>query len=225
MGRTSILESQRTLEPTRTRQINHIYTPFLDSQTQKIYINNMSDSKYKKILRTITLGGIGAIMGVVAGCSQGEGYNSQSTFNPDSELIIPSDTITGQAIQDEQPPINSDGIQDLGQEGQLPTQFIITEPTDKTPVTRQTMVGAWTVSALDESCQMFLALTKWTKGFRAASRGCSAPVLTSMAAWDVSDDRVILFDNNGAQTTILYRTGPQRFEGATLDGFAISFAR
>ena len=132
-------------------------------------------NNYIKMIATVS-----AIVTILAGCSSQ--YDNTDRYNPDSELVRPIDPITGQPIQSDlfgqelqQSPINSDGVQDLGQEGQLPTQFIITEPTDKTPVTRQTMVGAWTVSALDESCQMFLALTKWTKGFRAASRGCSAP--------------------------------------------------
>ena len=39
-------------------------------------------------------------------------------------------------------------------------------------LTREAMVGAWRVSTEGANCQMFMALTRWSTGFRAASRGC-----------------------------------------------------
>ena len=109
-----------------------------------------------------------------------------------------------------------------GADGQTP---FISEPLDKTPVTRQAMVGAWTVSTPTANCQIFLALTKWAGGYRAASRGCIEPVMADVQAWNVQNDIVILVGSSGTQSANLYRTGPQRFDGTTLNGTTVTFSR
>jgi len=98
-------------------------------------------------------------------------------------------------------------------------------PADAQPVTRQAMVGAWTVSTGGSSCQIFLALTKWSGGYRAASRGCSAPAISDVQAWDVKEKQVVLVNSAGDTAATLYRSSEQRYDGSTNGGGAISFTR
>ena len=92
-------------------------------------------------------------------------------------------------------------------------------------VTREALVGAWQVSTGGSNCQIFLALTKWSGGYRAASRGCSAAAMSDVQAWDVKGKQVVLVDSNGATAARLYRTGGTRYDGSTTGGGAISFSR
>ncbi|MCJ8310492.1 MAG: protease inhibitor Inh/omp19 family protein, partial [Hyphomicrobiales bacterium] len=98
-------------------------------------------------------------------------------------------------------------------------------PANAQPVTRQAMVGAWTVSTAGSNCQIFLALTKWSGGYRAASRGCSAPAISDVQAWDVKDKQVVLVNSAGGTAATLYRSSDQRYDGSTNGGGAISFTR
>ncbi|MGI9365817.1 MAG: protease inhibitor Inh/omp19 family protein [Rhizobiaceae bacterium] len=106
------------------------------------------------------------------------------------------------------------------------TQVAAAEPpVGAQPVTRQAMVGAWTVSTGGSNCQIFLALTKWSGGYRAASRGCSAPAISDVQAWDVKGKQVVLVTSAGNTAATLYRSSEQRYDGSTNGGGAISFTR
>ena len=87
------------------------------------------------------------------------------------------------------------------------------------------MVGAWTVSTSGSNCQIFLALTKWSGGYRAASRGCSAAAISDVQAWDVKNNQVVLVNSAGSQAATLYRSADERYDGSTSGGGAISFSR
>ncbi|WP_136658204.1 protease inhibitor Inh/omp19 family protein [Nitratireductor sp. XY-223] len=91
-------------------------------------------------------------------------------------------------------------------------------------VTRDSMVGRWTISTGGNSCDVFLALTKWTGGYRAASRGCNDQAAL-ISAWDVQGKQVILNDSSGNQFAALYKSGEQRFDGTTAAGQPISLNR
>ena len=105
------------------------------------------------------------------------------------------------------------------------TQVASVEPAGAEPVTRQSMVGAWTVSTAGSNCQIFLALTKWSGGYRAASRGCSAPTIADVQAWDVRGKQVVLVNASGSTAATLYKAGAERYNGQTPSGSAISFSR
>jgi hypothetical protein len=92
------------------------------------------------------------------------------------------------------------------------------------PVTREALVGAWKVTTAGSSCQMFMALTKWTGGFRAASRGCPGDA-ASVAAWDVQGQQVILSDSSGNKVATLFSSGAGSFNGQTTSGAAITLSR
>ncbi len=92
------------------------------------------------------------------------------------------------------------------------------------PVTREAMVGAWKVTTGGSSCQMFMALTKWTGGFRAASRGCPGDA-ANVAAWDVKGQEVVLSDSGGNKVATLFSSGNGSFNGQTTSGAAITLSR
>lgn len=98
-------------------------------------------------------------------------------------------------------------------------------PAGETPLSRQAMIGAWTVSTGGSSCQIFLALTKWSGGYRAASRGCSAPSIADVQAWDVKGSRVVLVNASGGTAASLSRSSDQRYNGSTTSGESITFTR
>ena len=92
------------------------------------------------------------------------------------------------------------------------------------PVSRDALVGAWKVSTGGSSCQMFMALTQWSGGYRAASRGCPGDA-ASVSAWNVSGSQVVLKDSNGNTVARLYASGATRYDGTTSGGQAISLSR
>ena len=91
-------------------------------------------------------------------------------------------------------------------------------------INRDALVGAWKVTTGGSSCQVFMALTQWTGGYRAASRGCPGDA-AKIAAWDVSGSQVVLKDSTGNTVARLYASGGSRYDGATSGGAAISLAR
>ncbi len=92
------------------------------------------------------------------------------------------------------------------------------------PLKREGLVGAWKVSAGGGSCQIFMALTKWTGGYRAASRGCPGQV-ADVTAWDVSGNSVVLKDSGGSTVANLSSSGGTRYDGSTSGGQQISLYR
>ncbi|MEO0328996.1 MAG: protease inhibitor Inh/omp19 family protein [Pseudomonadota bacterium] len=92
------------------------------------------------------------------------------------------------------------------------------------PITHEGLAGAWNVGANSAGCRVFLSFTKWSGGYRAGSRQCSAE-LASVSAWDVKNNRVVLVDSNGGQIASLSSTGTERYSGTTTNGSPISFSR
>lgn len=91
-------------------------------------------------------------------------------------------------------------------------------------LTREALIGRWSVNSGGTTCDVFLALTKWTGGYRAASRGCVGNA-ASISAWDVKGKQVILADNSGNQIARLYQTANERYDGSTTTGQPISLSR
>ena len=118
-------------------------------------------------------------------------------------------------------PTTPDGIQPV----QEPTQVASATPADGgKPVTRNELLGAWTVSSGGANCQIFLTLTKWSGGYRAASRACPGN-LKSVQAWDVKGKQVVLVNQSGATAATLFRSADSRYDGSTSSGSAISLSR
>lgn len=126
------------------------------------------------------------------------------------------------------------GVQssDLSDPTQDPNQFP-NAPTDTSSnvaaanaqsVTKEELIGRWTLSSAGQSCDIFLSLTQWTGGFRAASRGCSGS-MALIAAWDVKAKRVVLADSAGTMVAQLYKTASERYDGSAAGGVAVSLSR
>ena len=92
------------------------------------------------------------------------------------------------------------------------------------PVTREALIGRWSASAGGGRCDIFLSLTKWTGGYRAASRGCAGSA-AAISAWNVQGNQVILSDSSGNRVASLYQSGAERYDGSTSTGAPISFSR
>jgi hypothetical protein len=91
-------------------------------------------------------------------------------------------------------------------------------------LTREALIGRWSATSGGTSCDVFLSLTKWTGGYRAASRGCVGNA-AAIAAWDVQGKQVILADSSGNQIGRLYQSANERYDGSTSTGQPISLSR
>ncbi|MDF1610067.1 AprI/Inh family metalloprotease inhibitor [Hoeflea sp. YIM 152468] len=91
-------------------------------------------------------------------------------------------------------------------------------------LTREALIGRWSAGTGGSTCDVFLSLTKWTGGYRAASRGCVGDA-AAIAAWDVQGKQVILADSSGNQIARLYQSANERYDGSTTSGQSISFSR
>ncbi|WP_187289053.1 protease inhibitor Inh/omp19 family protein [Fulvimarina pelagi] len=91
-------------------------------------------------------------------------------------------------------------------------------------LSRNKVLGAYKVTTAGGNCQIILSLTKWSGGYRAASRGCPGAV-ADVSAWDVSGSNVVLRNSGGSQVASLSSTGDSRYDGQTQGGQAISLYR
>ncbi|MBD8891812.1 protease inhibitor Inh/omp19 family protein [Roseibium litorale] len=101
----------------------------------------------------------------------------------------------------------------------------VTEPSGAIEISRSDMAGGWKLSSGGDSCMAFMALTTWSGGYRANTRGCTNAVLSSIAAWNLSGKQVELKDSTGAVVAQLYATSTQQFNGQTSTGAAVSLFR
>ncbi|WP_322186467.1 protease inhibitor Inh/omp19 family protein [Fulvimarina sp. 2208YS6-2-32] len=91
-------------------------------------------------------------------------------------------------------------------------------------LSRNKVLGAYKVTTAGGNCQIILSLTKWSGGYRAASRGCPGAV-SDISAWDVSGNNVVLKNSSGSQVASVASSGDARFDGQTNGGEAISLYR
>ena len=178
----------------------------------------------------VALGLAAAVM--LAGCSQSSRFNQGGTLptrqNPPASLepapLTPVNETQLAPAKPAETPVQEPVP--AAPETPKPVEVAKVDPAASAqPVTRQSMVGAWTVSSGGSSCQIFLALTKWSGGYRAAARGCSASAIKDVQAWDVKGKQVVLVNSSGSTAATLFRSGAQRFDGSTSGGGAISFTR
>jgi Protease inhibitor Inh len=92
-------------------------------------------------------------------------------------------------------------------------------------LSREALAGTWTVSSDNPECRIILAFTKWSGGYRAATRRCTSEELAAITAWDVRGDSVVLVDAKGQTVASLNETGPERYDGSTATGLPVSFSR
>lgn len=138
--------------------------------------------------------------------------SASPTIGPDGFPVAPGGTASA-----------TDATEDATEDAATGETSVV-DVASATPVTREEMVGAWRVSTEGADCQMFMALTRWSTGFRAASRGCPGDT-ASVSSWNISGNRVVLSDSGGNQVATLFSSGTGRFDGQTASGRAISLAR
>lgn len=127
--------------------------------------------------------------------------------------------------------VQSGQLPDATGSDQFPSAPTTTTNTDLTQVaanaqalTKEELIGRWTLASGGQTCDIFLSLTKWTGGYRAASRGCSGKVAL-VSAWDVQGKQILLADSSGEKVARLYKTASERYDGSLNDGNAVGMSR
>ena len=92
-------------------------------------------------------------------------------------------------------------------------------------VSRTDLLGGWRLASGADGCQLSMALTQWSGGYRASTRGCASPELQKIAAWSLSGRTVTLIGNDGSTVAVLGAASKERFNGSTTGGKGISFSR
>lgn len=91
------------------------------------------------------------------------------------------------------------------------------------PISVHKLLGAWTLVAGTQRCQ--LNLTQTTKPntgrYRASTPGCGIAALSGVASWQLAGTQVQLFDNSGTLIGTLIQSG-DRFIGTVSGGVAVS---
>jgi hypothetical protein len=90
---------------------------------------------------------------------------------------------------------------------------------------RTDFLGSWTIAAAGDSCQLSVALTTWTGGYRASTRGCSNTALQSISAWNMEAGQVQLLSDTGATVARLYPASKTQLNGQTEGGGPVSVSR
>lgn len=93
------------------------------------------------------------------------------------------------------------------------------------PLTHDSLAGSWNVSTDSASCRAILAFTQWSGGYRGTTVKCNSPELSTMAAWDIKSNKVVLVDANGSQVATLSKVGATRYSGQTSSGQPVTFSR
>ena len=194
-------------------------------------LNKSNVDASRNLVSSVTLGNATVDLCLalaLAGCTRTNGLNQGGTLptqqTPPASLRPAPLTPVNQGELNPvtpPPPTTPEAIP----EAPKPVEVAKVEPKNAQPVTRQAMVGAWTVATGGSNCQIFLALTKWSGGYRAASRGCSAAAIKDVQAWDVKGKQVVLVNSTGSTAATLFRSSESRYDGSTTGGGAISFSR
>lgn len=124
---------------------------------------------------------------------------------------------------DSPPPPPFDSQTDGGTEDP-PQQMAALPPAQETP-TQEGVLGQWALAGPGDSCQLFVTLTGWTGGYRASTRGCGSPELTSVGAWNIEGNLVVLKDNEGNPVARLAKAGATQYNGRLELGGAVSMSR
>ena len=177
--------------------------------------------------RVMTTSALAALLGVAA-CSQ----SVQRASYPPSNTLSPVQTQAELRPSAPAAPVASPDVtsSDLPDAGTTQTASVEAAPAPVAakaakPVSREAMIGRWSVQAGAKNCEIFLALTKWSGGYRAATRGCAGSPLGAVQAWDVKDGQVVLVDASGNRAASLGKQTATLYSGSANGGGQVSFTR
>lgn len=88
-------------------------------------------------------------------------------------------------------------------------------------VGRAELLGVWKVTSGNDNCELFMSLTSWSGGYRAITKGCSAPDLAAVQAWSLHGQEIALLGRSGDAVVRLTATEKTRLNGKTDDGQSI----
>lgn len=181
---------------------------------------------------------------VVVGLSLSGCNRSLNTIAPTQPPQALPSTPTGEVNANELPPIgseqqvasnNTEPLANTQQTPAAPTtpdnpqvaalDTTNTQQSSNVSVSREGMAGSWQVPTDGSECRIILAFTKWSGGYRAATRRCNSPEIQSVTAWDVKDQSVVLVDQNGSEVARLFGASESQYNGRTKSGGAVSFKR
>jgi hypothetical protein len=169
---------------------------------------------------------ISAMAIALAGC-QSDRINPPPARSAQAMPAAPSGVVTAQQLP---PPGQPTGV------GQFPdapgmdpgTQMAAVDPAAQAgagvELSKNSLLGSWSVNSGGSSCQMFLTLTKYGNSSRGGTRGCSNE-LANMRAWDLSGNQVVVYDESGNTIARLYSRGAERLNGQTSGGAPVTLSR
>lgn len=134
----------------------------------------------------------------------------------------PVDDVRAEPLQP--PPGTLVDADDAGQQTETDVASL-QAPDSAVSVTPGELAGGWTLTSSGESCSLFTSQTTWTGGYRASTRGCTSPTLSSISAWKVNGQQIQLFDGEGKQIASLFGSSKTQYNGQTRTGQPISFSR
>ena len=182
-----------------------------------------------------------AVLLLAAGCSRSVSPYYSDNGGPPPLTPVPTGQVASNQLPPPPPPpppsnnfgnpdpmVADAGVTADGGQGDLPAapeqQNTQVASVNRPAVSRNSVLGAYKVTTDGGNCQIILSLTKWSGGYRAASRGCPGKV-ADVSAWDVSGSQVVLKDSSGSNVANLDSTGNARYEGRTNGGQNITLYR
>ncbi len=190
--------------------------------------------EFHSISRALGLALVGALTIAMGGCmsqrTQTVASVQPAPSRPVSQAPLAPPPVATQPppVQEPQPPVAEQPLPDsTSSSAAAGTEVAAATPAPSAvSVGRTDLLGGWTIASGSDNCQLFMSLTTWTGGYRASTRGCSAPSLAGIAAWDLSGSTVTLKGGDGASTVATLRaTSSQNFSGSTADGSGITVSR
>ncbi|WP_153770386.1 AprI/Inh family metalloprotease inhibitor [Labrenzia sp. CE80] len=158
---------------------------------------------------------------VVTGCQRFSGSRNYAAPLP----ATPTTPVGQGDLQPLDPLAPAPGTVDTGVPGTDVAAAPVVAPAGALEIGRSDMAGGWKIASAGDNCMAFMALTTWSGGYRANTRGCSSPALSSISAWDLNDKQVVLKDGSGGVVAQLYATSAEQFNGQTSTGVPISLYR
>ncbi|WP_417668428.1 protease inhibitor Inh/omp19 family protein [Roseibium sp.] len=158
---------------------------------------------------------------VVTGCQRFSGSRNYAAPLP----ATPTTPVGQGELQPLDPLAPAPGAEATGVPGTDVAAAPAAEPAGALDIGRSDMAGGWKISSAGDNCMAFMALTAWSGGYRANTRGCASPLLSGVAAWDLTGKQVVLKDGSGGVVAQLYATSAEQFNGQTANGAPISLYR